>query len=80
MNSLQETVVMDSIMESTSMSVFMSNNVPGGIVSKRVADVDALYGDGLHKLGDATKVDCGIYSMMDEAILDWFSSMVMSTM
>lgn len=51
-----------------------------GIVSKRVEDVDALYGDGLCKLGDATEVDCGIYSMMGEAVLDWFSSMVRSIM
>jgi len=41
-NSLLETTVMDSIMESTSMFVFVFSNVPEGIVSKRVANVDAL--------------------------------------
>jgi len=80
MTSPLDTSIMDSITESTSRSVFMSNNVPKSIVSKRVADVDSLYGHGLHKLGDATKEDCGIYSMMGEAALYWLSSMVRSTM
>jgi len=79
-NSLLDTAVMDSITKSTSRFVFVSNNVQEVIVSKRLVDVDALYGDVLHKLGDATKVDCGIYSMMGKEVLDWFPSMVRSTM
>lgn len=52
--SLLKTVMMDWIMESTSMSFSMLNSVPEDIVSEMVVDVDLVCGDGLRKINYET--------------------------
>lgn len=62
------------------MFVSMPNRDPDGIVSERVADVDVVCADVLHKLGETSDMEGGISSLMGEEVLDWGSTRLRSTM
>lgn len=61
------------------MSIFVPSSVPEGMVSEMVTDEEAMCGDGLCELGDATEVECGISSIIGDVVCDWGSSRVRST-
>lgn len=65
-----EISVMDWTTKSTSISIFVSNNVPKVIVSEMVTGVDVVCSDRLRKLGEATEVEGGIFSTMCDAVWD----------